>query len=160
MKSKKRPETQDMVVMYTERHLTLRQIGALVGMTAAGVSKRLKAAGVSASDGEWVTEPCDYCGTVTKIARCRWRKTAKHFCSTQCYYKSRENPDYYQWRHGQNIARQIVARLFPLMPQHVVHHIDGNTANNSISNLLVFASQGDHMRHHHGVNQVEPIWKG
>lgn len=33
-----------------------------------------------------------------------------------------------------------------LLPSEVVHHIDGNPANNDISNLKVFSSNGEHLR--------------
>lgn len=33
-----------------------------------------------------------------------------------------------------------------LLPTEVVHHIDGNPANNDISNLEVFSSNGEHLR--------------
>jgi len=35
----------------------------------------------------------------------------------------------------------------PLTRTEVVHHIDGNPANNSPENLEMFASNGDHLRH-------------
>jgi hypothetical protein len=35
-----------------------------------------------------------------------------------------------------------------LHPGEIVHHEDGNKENNSLSNLLLFASQADHQRHH------------
>lgn len=36
-----------------------------------------------------------------------------------------------------------------LKPDEVVHHIDGNIANNNISNLKLFSNQSDHIKHHH-----------
>ncbi len=35
-----------------------------------------------------------------------------------------------------------------LKRSEVVHHIDGDRANNSIENLMLFASHAEHMRHH------------
>jgi hypothetical protein len=160
MVPRKSAKTQDIVVMYTDRHLTLRQIASLVGMTAAGVAKRLRSAGIPAASGEWVDETCCYCGAGYRITRGRWRRQVRHYCSEQCYHKSRENPAYIQCRQGQNMARQKVSSLFTLEPQHIVHHKDSDNSNNNMSNLAVYASQHDHMTHHHGLGQVEPIWDG
>ena len=43
---------------------------------------------------------------------------------------------------------RVVMGLKPGDPR-VVHHIDGDKANNERSNLQVFASRGTHSRHHH-----------
>jgi hypothetical protein len=41
----------------------------------------------------------------------------------------------------------------------VVHHINRNTLDNSLSNLMVFRNSGDHIRFHRGFD-VEPLWDG
>jgi len=38
-----------------------------------------------------------------------------------------------------------------LLPEEVVHHIDGNVYNNDISNLRLFANDHAHMRHHYNL---------
>jgi len=156
--NKNKVETQHIVVMYTEKHLTGQQIGDMIGMSRAGVMKRLRKAGIKADQGEHVTCICDYCGSECSTTRARWRRTARQYCGEQCYYKSRENPAYLPWRQGQNIARQIVNHYFKLQSHHVVHHIDGDNTNNKLSNLMVFESQSDHMTYHHGIHTVTPIW--
>lgn len=35
----------------------------------------------------------------------------------------------------------------PLRPEEVVHHIDGDPNNNALSNLMMFGSNADHLRH-------------
>lgn len=158
---RKAAKTQDIVVMYTERHLTSRQIGPIVGLSHAGVMKRLKAAGIGSSAGERVQTECSYCGRPFERSRSQWRRNARQYCGEQCYFASCENPAYRPWRQGQKIARQIVARYFPLETQHVVHHKDTDNSNNALSNLAVFACQADHMAYHHGVDLcVKPIWEG
>jgi len=37
-----------------------------------------------------------------------------------------------------------------LLPEEVVHHLDGNSENNSPDNLRLFANQSEHMKHHGG----------
>lgn len=38
-----------------------------------------------------------------------------------------------------------------LLPEEVVHHIDGDPYNNEISNLVLFPSAKEHMRHHYNL---------
>ena len=44
------------------------------------------------------------------------------------------------------VAEKILGRY--LQKGEVVHHIDGNRMNNSMENLMVFATHGDHVRYH------------
>lgn len=44
------------------------------------------------------------------------------------------------------VAEQILGR--PLLAGEVVHHRDGNKRNNSVENIVVFASQREHAKHH------------
>ena len=50
------------------------------------------------------------------------------------------------------VAEQILGRI--LKPEEVVHHIDRNTMNNSVDNLMVFASAREHNAFHLGA----PTW--
>lgn len=44
------------------------------------------------------------------------------------------------------VAEQMLGR--PLLPGEIVHHRDGDKRNNSSENLIIFASQSEHARHH------------
>lgn len=46
----------------------------------------------------------------------------------------------------------------PLTRQECVHHIDHDATNNSIENLMLFASNADHKRFEHG-QAIDPLWQ-
>jgi len=57
-------------------------------------------------------------------------------------------------KRSRHNAAIILGRV--LLEGEVVHHIDGNVRNDSYDNLMVFASQGDHLAYHRG-EDVEPV---
>lgn len=151
--------TEYIKELYTRQHLTCAEIGKITGISRPGVWKRLQAAGITARQGEWVTAQCDHCGNEYELHRKRWRSHIKHFCKAECYHAYLYNPDYKQNRHGQRLAREIVARHFKLEPKNIVHHDDIDCKNNELTNLWVFASQSDHLKYHR-TGRPQPIWKG
>jgi len=161
-KSTLRP--QDVVVMSTVQHLAPSEIALISGVSRQWVWKILRQNGVNTAKGPGgatrVMVECSTCGRVYEVTRRRWRDATNHYCSKDCYYASRYNPNYYQWRHGTRIARVIVSQYFNILPEHVVHHKDGDERNNDRSNLSVFASQSDHTKHHRGINGIKPLWDG
>jgi hypothetical protein len=36
-----------------------------------------------------------------------------------------------------------------LRPEEIVHHVNGNHADNRIENLMLFACEAEHTKHHH-----------
>lgn len=42
----------------------------------------------------------------------------------------------------------------PLEPEEVVHHIDGDPSNNVRENLMLFANNSKHMKHHHKLRKI------
>ena len=156
----KQYHTEILVQMYTEQHLTLREIAKLHKVSHTCISKRLMKAGVSAQDGTWVPTNCGYCGDIIQVRRAIWKKNMANYCNDECYFASRENEGYVPWRQGQRIARVLVSKYFSLEKAHVVDHIDGDNRNNKIFNLRVYASQSDYMKMHHGKHMVAPLWDG
>lgn len=156
---------QDVVSMYSVQHLSPSEIARLAGVTRQAVWKTLRQNGVvthkGPGGGTRVKVRCDYCGIEYELTRARWRNAKEHFCDDECYYASRENPQYFQSRQGQRVARVIVSQHFNLQSEHVVHHKDGNNKNNDIINLSVYVSNGDHIKatHHHN-SIVRPVWDG
>jgi len=87
------------------------------------------------------------CKKVLKVQQCRKEK----YCSNECYIKMRiafsimENSS-----NVTNRASRLNARkLIDLLPGQVVHHIDGDVANNEPNNLMVFNSNSEHISYHH-----------
>lgn len=164
MTHKLRITTPDVVAMATIQHLAPSEIAPIAGISRQRVWRILKDAGVNTGKGAGgatrVTCECSYCGRLHEITRKRWRMSITHYCSTDCYYASRSNPNYYQWRHGTRLARIIISQWYPIQTEHVPHHIDGDDRNNDRANLMLFASQSDHIKYHHSKNHVEPIWDG
>jgi hypothetical protein len=108
---------------------------------------------------------CSNCGEEFKLVRSRWRRSKHHFCDSKCYYMwlevygSISNP----WRQGQRLGRIRVERLWgQKIPEGaVVHHENGDCHDNQEDNLVVFASQADHIKWHRGkASEVEPLWDG
>ena len=156
----KHVKTQDIVSWYVRDHLTMEQIGKIVGMTRMSVWKRLRSVGVTAEQGEWVHTVCAFCGSALRKRRRQWRTSEKHYCNRECYHAALENPGYKPWRQGQRLARAIVSQYFHIPEGAIVHHKDGDDRNNNCSNLLVLASNGDHVRLHRTSKQVEILWDG
>lgn len=48
------------------------------------------------------------------------------------------------------VHRIVMAKAIgrDLRPEEVVHHIDGNPSNNNLSNLKLFANNGEHRKYH------------
>ena len=50
------------------------------------------------------------------------------------------------------VAEKILNRY--LNKGECVHHIDGNKMNNNINNLMIFATNGDHIAYHKGIKAI------
>ncbi|MDE7243549.1 MAG: HNH endonuclease [Oscillospiraceae bacterium] len=118
---------------------------------------------------------CTNCGkTVEKpISQSKWET---HFCSMACYsewkaksenggwtIESREKAsasrkkivrsagkDAYKRHLGKRIHREVAEKMIgrPLQPGEVVHHINGDKHDNRPENLMIFASQQEHVAYH------------
>lgn len=153
-------KTQDVVVMYEDQHLSLRAIGAIVGLSGAGVRRRLNKAGVNTAKGRRIPTDCAFCGKDLALRRCEIKRSRKHYCHRDCYFADIENAGGFKpWRHGMRLARAVVSQHYRIPPDAVVHHVDGNNRNNNLDNLSVYASNSDHLSAHRG-GKALPIWEG
>jgi hypothetical protein len=152
----------DIVKAYTEDLIPVIELAKKIGYTRHGVYSILKRHGVNPSEYGSMQVSCSACGKIITRPRCRIRKQKNHFCTEKCYYAFLEagngNP-FIENRHKSRLARYIVSELFDLQPEHRVHHKDRNHFNTAKNNLMVFATQGDHVRFHRGFD-VTPLWDG
>lgn len=132
------------------------------GISRTGVWKRLKRLGVHS---ERRTPPsgvaCHLCRKPFVRHRHHAMRSKRQFCSSACYltWVSVRGASWRPYRHGQRIARRVVARYVTMPPGSVVHHHDGDNHNNAPENLALFASQSDHMKHHRG-DGAPMLWDG
>lgn len=120
--------------------------------------------GIDPAKGYRVIRECAVCGTEVKIRRGRARTTRNTYCSHECWlaYLASLGDTYKPNSYGCRAAKRTVSEVWPYYSPkagHIVHHINKDQADNRICNLMVFASQRDHMRHHRGIAS-EPIWRG
>jgi hypothetical protein len=114
---------------------------------------------------------CEWCGVVFTPAR---KRAKQRFCSRLCQRRWRCRPESnayvaessrfkrakalrgkgagtgYVKFLGRHLHRVMAEKLLgrPLLPKEVVHHIDGDTRNNTWINLEVLPSQSEHARLH------------
>jgi hypothetical protein len=158
-------QTQYLVDRLVRDHVFIQDLAAEVGMTRYGIWKRLKAAGRydEVRSRYRLTCVCAHCGEqFVKRKRLLMQCKGESYCSARCYYESRANPQYFQSRQGQRTARLIVQEHYalPINAPYIVHHKDSNDTHNNQDNLMVFANQSDHLKHHYGKAEVVPLWDG
>ncbi len=136
---------------YLNDHLTLEQIGEELGVSRQAVHYYVKKFGVDVTNAESFDTTCNACGKKFRIYRKRYTRSINNFCSQECHTKYLSNGSYVGWRQGQRIAREIMSKKLgrPLAEGEVVHHIDCDDTNNDPENLMLFASNSEHMAYHH-----------
>ncbi len=139
---------------------SLQMIADVYGVSRAGVKKFLNRHGVDTRKRKFEVI-CNQCNEAFLKQRCQIRANRFNYCTSVCYIESMRNPEYNPNRQGQVVARRLVKSLFPLDPENIVHHKDGDTANNDPANQMVFRNHSEHMRWHRGDRSlVKPLWDG
>lgn len=136
------------IKMFRDDMLSSGQIAKHYQCSRSAVIKYLNKHEVHTGKGQWFII-CTQCGCKVFRPRCQIRGKIFSFCNAKCYYAYIHNPDYQEHRNGQRRARAALEALHGFMPYDIViHHIDSNTDNNALNNLLVFRNQSDHMAFH------------
>lgn len=112
---------------------------------------------------------CAHCGS--EIPQTGWAYEAK-YCSRSCYFAAMEHSG--AWKGGRNIDADGYVRVWapwslegradgyalehrlvmadavgrPLADEEVVHHVNGDKADNRLENLMLFVNQSEHRRFH------------
>ena len=164
----------DIIKAYEEDLEPVTSIAIRYDKTRQGIWKLLKKAGVDTTKHK-IAVSCVTCGAVIHRVKSLLRNRHNVFCDYNCYYSFLEAGAAHvtatEQRRGNKRARIIIKKLFDLQPQHIVHHEDRFPLNNQLWNLRVFRTQGDHIRYHHRMRDlehnknssmiiVEPIWNG
>lgn len=142
----------------------LRLIAERHGVTRQTVHAVIRQAGVGLREKAERRE-CAHCGKALRVRLYRAERTAHSYCGQPCYVaRIRDAGSGFEaHRQGQRRGRAVVGVFYPLAEGNVVHHIDGDQANNDVGNLMVFRSQADHMRWHRAgleASGVVPLWRG
>lgn len=140
---------------YLGEHLTLAEIGERLGITRQAVHFKIQRFSIDTSHAERFDVNCDGCGKPHSITRRRYRGAIKHFCTMICYREYLQSAEYRRWQQGQRIGRTVMEKALErsLVPGEVVHHIDGDSGNNDLSNLMLFKSNVEHAAYHHKLQQ-------
>lgn len=161
-------EFEDQVLRDNFQTLTSKELARLLtNRTLEGIRSRLGTLGLIRT--MRFNVKCDYCKTIVSKSRRELEKYDKHFCSNDCkhrYFTERNNP---MWNGGTSVQkgyvmkrksvsdktrytrehRIVAARMLGrnLKTNEVVHHKDGNRANNDPSNLEVM-TRSEHIKTH------------
>ena len=153
-------DAKEAIRLWQEEYYSANMIAKAIGFSRAGVVKCLNRNGIDTSKGNRIRVQCSQCGAPIDRTKARARAVDAPYCSRACYHAAIHNDGYRPWRQGQRRARELVEGEIPLMPGNVVHHEDGDNHNNSLDNLMVFASHSEHMRYHRTGGRAEPIYIG
>ena len=157
-------EIRDIVNAYCIDMIPMIDLAKEYNRTREGIWKVIRKAGVNPKDYERINISCAYCGKEFTTTRSRLRNRQRLYCSLKCYYKDlneRQKGTYIPSRQGLRKGREAVSKVYPLKQGEIVHHIDRNTLNNDIKNLMVFRNHGDHLRWHRGNREeIVPLFDG
>lgn len=169
MKLRKCTMTQDQITTLYNSGTKAAIIAQIAGISRVAVYNIIKQSGVVTGRRAVLDLKCKFCGET--YSRPRSHGTDKKnagYCSIQCFHADRSlygkysargvdlyKPEYEQLRRScTRKAREIIQLTgINLTPNQVIHHKDGNYMNNDISNLQIFNSHSEHMKHHHALRR-------
>ena len=151
-------ERKEIVRKFVEELIPMAALATEYGISRQAIHKIIRKAGIDIVAAAKVKKTCAVCNRTVIVARNRARQVNTLTCSRECYYAYLKRNGYRPNNQGSRFARKLVSMYHELKRGEVVHHIDGDQSNNRLENLMVFASQADHLRYHRGF-EIKPVWK-
>jgi len=151
-KSSKRSITLSDVVEMEREGLGDRRIGERLGISKSGFRKIRDKMGWTRScpairfDSGKQRKPLKSDEEKRENRNAYMRKYRKE--NPQCHHRTAYENGKYVGGRSRKVCSIILGR--PLKPNEVVHHIDGIGYNDNPENLMVFATQKDHLAFHRG----------
>jgi hypothetical protein len=133
-------EITDAVLKHYAENKSILKASKALGIGTATANRILKRNGI-ARDGRFNTNNQNWAGGITK--------TKGGYIKVRDPLNVMADHRGYVWEHRLVMAKHLGR---PLTRTEVVHHIDDNKCNNHISNLMLFASQSEHIAHHRSLN--------
>lgn len=149
-KKRSKVDVTAMKVMLMDEHRHVQEVADTFGVSRQRIYQLRRENNINIH--RPIEKICKKCGKEFTVNRSRARNKEGVYCSTSCYIDDRrEFADYQPNRQGQRIARKTIEQSlgYSLPDWCVVHHEDGDNANNNLDNLTVFPSQTEHLRYHH-----------
>jgi predicted DNA-binding protein YlxM (UPF0122 family) len=150
---------EDLIKKYTVDHMTMQEIANEYKCSKVWIYKLIKKYNIDIYEGEHVKVVCgnpDCAKKEFEVTRSRIKNRKEFigniYCSEECYHNHRKQVNKYKGenRNNQRKAHKVLLENnIEVLPNQVVHHIDGDTSNNSKENLMVFNSQSEHLEYHH-----------
>jgi len=152
------PRLTPAVFLLRDSGLTLQQIAHQFGVTKVAVSQYLRRARTRFNQPS-IERACTYCNKPGWYSKSNNPNTA--YCSRTCYFASLSEHPYQENRHGQRLARLTIEEVYGQIPHGAVaHHVNGDCTDNKFTNLVLFISQADHLKHHRDYPHDPPLWSG
>lgn len=133
------------------QNLTYKQIAVIQNKPISYVINRVKKLELPKREKPKFYMSCFLCGISKRVSKYKTNKNKIHFCSKDHYQefiqktKIQKNTGTLHSSTYRKQARKIMNAL----PHQIVHHIDGDEANNDPANLLLFDSNKEHVLFHH-----------
>lgn len=141
---------EELIHLYCDKNLSCKSIGKLFGCSSTPILQVVKKLGICRSISE--------AARVGNIHKRENNANWKGGRSTHNGYiiVKQDNGKYYP-EHYLVMEKEIGRKL---LPEEIVHHIDGNKKNNQIENLILFPTYSDFLRHYWKVNGMSDSSQG